>query len=238
MPVALVNHGRTVSRRKPVVPVFGRHSAAVQQTVANCRNGSTKSPIALTEQTLQSLAGEVTQVLASLHETPETMDRLLPLVYEDMRRIARSQQARLGVSPTLQTTELVHEAFLKLRQSDGQPIRSSSHFKRVSYLVIRQLIVDHARNKLALKRGAGQAAETLHEDWIATDASDEAAVVEIDQALERLAEANPRQAEVVLARFFGGYTAEEIAGLLDTSVRTVQRDWERARAWLLVDLQE
>ncbi|NDY97051.1 ECF-type sigma factor [Wenzhouxiangella limi] len=191
----------------------------------------------MNEQTLQSLDGEVTRLLSSLRETPETMDQLLPLVYEDMRRIARTQQARLGTSPTLQTTELVHEAFLKLRQSEGQPIRNSTHFKRLSYLAIRQLIVDHARAKQAAKRGAGQAQATLHEDLMAEAPGDEETVLRIDEALDRLAAANPRQAEVVIARFFGGYKAEEIAGLLETSVRTVQRDWERARAWLLVDLE-
>lgn len=192
----------------------------------------------MSEQNLQSLSGEVTRLLSRLRDTPETMDQLLPLVYEDMRQIARSQQARLGASPTLQTTELVHEAFLKLRQSEGEPIRNRTHFRRLSYLAIRQLIVDHARSKLTLKRGSGRRTDTLHEGLVAEDSSDEEAVLRIDEALERLAAANPRQAEVVIARFFGGYTAEEIAELLETSVRTVQRDWERARAWLLVDLQD
>ena len=190
----------------------------------------------MTQETLQTLDGEVTRLLSDLRQTPDTMDRLLPLVYEDMRQIARSQQARLGSSLTLQTTELVHEAYLKLRSSDGQPIRNSQHFRRLSYLAIRQLIVDHARSRLALKRGSGQAAATLHEELVSPDGADEEIVLRIDEALERLAEVDERQAEVVIARFFGGYTAEEIAGLLDTSARTVQRDWERARAWLLVDL--
>lgn len=191
----------------------------------------------MTETRIEDLQGQVTRLLSSLREQPETMDRLLPLVYEDMRQIARTQQARLGASPTLQTTELVHEAYLKLRQSEGGKIQNSAHFRRLSYLAIRHLIVDHARSKLAQKRGCGRSAETLHEEMLAQDSSDEETVLRIDAALERLAEANPRQAEVVMARFFGGYTAEEIAELLDTSMRTVQRDWERARAWLLVDLQ-
>ncbi len=191
----------------------------------------------MNEQTLQSLEGEVTQLLSSLRGTPETMDRLLPLVYEDLRQIARSQQARLGASPTLQTTELVHEAYLKLRQSEGEPIRNSQHFRRLSYLAIRQLIVDHARSRLALKRGSGRAADTLHEELVSSNGADEEVVLRIDEALERLGAVDQRQAEVVIARFFGGYTAEEIADLLDTSIRTVQRDWERARAWLLVDLE-
>lgn len=192
---------------------------------------------AVIETRSDDLQGQVTRLLSSLREQPETLDRLLPLVYEDMRQIARSQQARLGASPTLQTTELVHEAYLKLRQSEGRNIQNSTHFRRLSYLAIRQLIVDHARHKLAQKRGCGRSAETLQEGMLAQDDSDEESVLRIDAALERLAEANPRQAEVVMARFFGGYTAQETAELLEVSMRTVQREWERARAWLLVDLE-
>ena len=213
---------------------FVQGSARLWQTGLN----QSKASISLlNEPSVDNLEGEVTRLLSSLRDSPTTMDQLLPLVYDDMRQIARTQQARLGASPTLQTTELVHEAFLKLRQSNGEPIRNSLHFKRLSYLAIRQLIVDHARSKMALKRGAGQEVSSLQEELVALDESDEQTVVRIDEALERLAEVNPRQAEVVIARFFGGYTAEEIAELLETSVRTVQRDWERARAWLLVDLE-
>jgi RNA polymerase sigma factor (TIGR02999 family) len=137
----------------------------------------------------------------------------------------------------LQTTELVHEAFLKLRNSSGQNIRNRMHLKRLSSLAIRQLIVDHARSKLAAKRGSGQAPLSLNEELAHAENGSEQTVLMIDEALARLEEANPRLAEVVIARFFGGQTAEEIAEMLDISVRTVQRDWERARAWLLVEMQ-
>jgi RNA polymerase sigma factor (TIGR02999 family) len=181
--------------------------------------------------------GEVTRLLSELREQPETIDRILPLVYEDLREVARCQQARFGSTPTLQTTELVHEAFLKLRNSSGQNIRNRMHLKRLSSLAIRQLIVDHARSKLAAKRGSGQAPLSLNEELAHAENGSEQTVLMIDEALARLEEANPRLAEVVIARFFGGQTAEEIAEMLDISVRTVQRDWERARAWLLVEMQ-
>ncbi|WP_181918984.1 ECF-type sigma factor [Wenzhouxiangella sediminis] len=178
--------------------------------------------------------GEVTRLLSELREQPETIDRILPLIYDDLREVARCQQARFGSTPTLQTTELVHEAFLKIRNSADQNIRNRMHLKRLSSLAIRQLIVDHARSKLAAKRGAGQAPLSLNEEL--AEAGSEETVLMIDEALARLEEANPRLAEVVIARFFGGQTAEEIAEMLDVSVRTVQRDWERARAWLLVEM--
>jgi RNA polymerase sigma factor (TIGR02999 family) len=183
--------------------------------------------------------GDVTQLLSELKDSPDLMDHILPLIYDDLRQVARCQQARLGASPTLQTTELVHEAFIKLRQASGQPIHNRLHLKRLSYLAIRQLIVDHARGKLAAKRGAGQTPEQLEDDRVADPAShDESSVLQINEALERLEQSSPELAEVVIARFFGGYTAEEIAEMLDISVRTVQRHWERARAWMLMDMQE
>jgi RNA polymerase sigma factor (TIGR02999 family) len=192
----------------------------------------------LSEQN-QSLDGDVTRLLSELKNSPDLMDHILPLIYDDLRQVARCQQARLGASPTLQTTELVHEAFIKLRQASDQPIHNRLHLKRLSYLAIRQLIVDHARGKLAVKRGAGQAVQTLEDHLIPGEGSgEEEAVLMVNDALERLEQSNPELAEVVIARFFGGYTAEEIGEMLDISVRTVQRYWERARAWLLMDMQD
>jgi RNA polymerase sigma factor (TIGR02999 family) len=182
--------------------------------------------------------GEVTRLLSELRAQPDTIDRILPLVYEDLREMARCQQARFGATPTLQTTELVHEAFLKLRQADDQNIRNRMHLRRLSSLAIRQLIVDHARGKLAAKRGSGQTPVSLNEELAEADPDSEQTVLMIDEALQRLEEASPRLAEVVIARFFGGQTAEELAEMLGVSVRTVQRDWDRARAWLLVELQD
>lgn len=178
-------------------------------------------------------------MLSELRGSPDLMDHILPLIYDDLRQVARCQQARLGSSPTLQTTELVHEAFIKLRQASGQHIHNRLHLKRLSYLAIRQLIVDHARGKMAAKRGSGQAVESL-DDYMVPEhsAQEERSVLMVNEALERLEQTNPELAEVVIARYFGGYTAEEISEMLDISVRTVQRYWERARAWLLVDMRD
>ncbi|HLR87477.1 MAG TPA: ECF-type sigma factor [Wenzhouxiangella sp.] len=182
--------------------------------------------------------GEVTQLLVELRDQPDTIDRILPMIYDDLREIARCQQARYGSTPTVQTTELVHEAFIKLRSSAIQNLRSRQHLKRVSALVIRHLIIDHARSKLAAKRGSGQAPLSLNEELAGRDDTvREENVLVVNEALLQLEKTCPRMAEVVTARFFGGYTAEEIAEMLDISVRTVQRDWERARAWLLVEIQ-
>jgi RNA polymerase sigma factor (TIGR02999 family) len=187
----------------------------------------------------QSVSGEVTRLLSELREQPDTIDRILPLVYEDLREVARCQQARFGTSPTLQTTELVHEAFLKLRASSSQNIRNRLHLKRLTSLAIRQLIVDHARSKLATKRGSGQVPLSLNEELAGSgDSHGEETVLMVHEALGRLEEVNPRLAEVVIARFFGGMTSDEIAEMLDISIRTVQRDWDRARAWLLVEMQQ
>lgn len=178
-------------------------------------------------------------MLSELREQPGTIDRILPLIYDDLREVARCQQARFGSSPTLQTTELVHEAFLKIRASSNQDIRNRLHLKRLTSLAIRQLIVDHARSKLAVKRGSGQAAVSLNEELVVDQASHgEETVLMVNEALARLEQVNPRLAEVVIARFFGGMTAEEIAEMLDISMRTVQRDWDRARAWLLVEMEQ
>lgn len=183
------------------------------------------------------IEGEVTRLLSQLRDEPDTIDRILPLIYDDLREVARCQQARFGTTPTLQTTELVHEAFLKLRQAAGENIRNRLHLKRLSSLAIRQLIVDHARGKLAAKRGSGKEPLQLNEDLAAGDSHNEETVLLVNDVLEQLEQASPRLAEVVIARFFGGLTAEEIADMLDVSVRTVQRDWDRARAWLLVEME-
>ncbi len=183
--------------------------------------------------------GEVTRLLSELREQPDTIDRILPLIYDDLREVARCQQARFGASPTLQTTELVHEAFLKLKASSNQDFRNRLHLKRLTSLAIRQLIVDHARGKLAAKRGSGQVPVSLNEELITdSDSHGEETVLMVNEALARLEQVSPRLAEVVIARFFGGMTAEEIAEMLDISMRTVQRDWDRARAWLLVEMEQ
>lgn len=162
-------------------------------------------------------------------------DRLLPLVYDDLRRIARRQ---LGYNhqQTLSTTGLVHESYLKLVDQTRVDYQDRSHFLAISARAMRQVIIGYARKRNAAKRGGGERAVTLDEARIAV--ADEAErLLAIDQALQRLAERNERLARVVECRFFAGLSEEETAEALKVSLRTAQRDWMRARAWLKQELQ-
>ena len=178
---------------------------------------------------------QVTRLLEELRSDPELYDQIIPVIYHDLRQVARSQRARFKVSATLQTTVLVHEAFLKLRKSSSEAPESRRHMMRLAVMAMRQLIVDHARQKLAGKRGSGLDDITLNEE-LSADFMDARSVLEVDHALTRMEAHNPRLASLVIARFFGGYTLSEVAELMDTSRRTVSREWQRARAWLLVEL--
>ncbi len=178
---------------------------------------------------------EVSRLLEELKAEPGVFDRILPLIYEDMRRLAGMQKARFRVGPTLQTTMVVHEAFLKLRQSNIAVPRNQRHMMRLANMVIRQVIVDHARQRLSAKRGSGHDDVSLNEE-LAGDEQDARAVIAVHEALDRLAERHPDMAELVIARFFGGYTLDEVGEILGVSRRTVARKWQRARAWMLVEM--
>ena len=154
-------------------------------------------------------------------------------VYEELKRAARLQLRR-GRGP-LDTTVLVHEAYLKLAGSAPLEVNDRNHLLALSARAMRQVLVDHARNAQALKRGNGQGAVTL----TASIASGEQAVVEVlalDELLGALQKVDARAAQIVELRYFGGYEEEEIAGMLGISYRTVRRDWRKARAFLLAEL--
>jgi RNA polymerase sigma factor (TIGR02999 family) len=180
--------------------------------------------------------GEITRLLRAYHEGDrEGFDRLVPLVYKSMRRIARGQLARAGRSDTLDTTSLVHETYLQLKEATGIDWRDRSHFFAVCARAMRFLLVDYARERTALKRGAGLPKASLDAEEISAEDQAEL-VLAVNEALERLGAHNPRLAQVVECRYFAGMTEEETAAALDSSLRTVQRDWMRARAWLRRDL--
>lgn len=181
---------------------------------------------------------EVTQLLAEIREEPELFERLMPLVYDDMKRIGRAQRQRLGGSATLQTTALVHEAFLKMRRSAGSDIENRLHFQRLVACVMRQLILDYARKHLAVKRGGDQVRETFQEAEYSMETEDLVRVIAVDEALERMAEHDPRMTEALAAQLFAGSTVEEIGESFGLSTRTVIRDLRRARAWLKVELAD
>lgn len=136
---------------------------------------------------------------------------------------------------TLQPTALVNEAYLKLDGRDTASFENREHFMAVAARAMRQILVDHARRKTAEKRGGGAIRTTLSK--LSVDDQDKAMdVLAIDEALTRLSELNPRHAQVVELKFFGGMTTPELARALDVSVATVERDWMKARAWLLVQM--
>ena len=155
--------------------------------------------------------------------------RLVDLVYPELKRLARGARARPR-DHTLGTTALVHECYLRLARAAGLP-RDHDHLLALSVRIMRQVLVDHARERLAQKRGSGEAAVPIDD----VDPGDEQPfeqLVEIDDALRRLATNEPRQAQVFECRYFGGLNDDETALALGVSARTVHRDWDEARAWL------
>jgi len=160
----------------------------------------------------------------------DALDRLLPVVYEELRAIAHRHLAKHGPGGSLATTGLVHEAYLKLVDQSQAEWRDRAHFLALSSLAMRHVLVDQARARAALKRG-GARTVTLDEEAIAVDDSAET-LMAIDEALERLAAVEPRLAKVVECRFFGGLSEKEIAEALGVTERTVERDWVKARMLL------
>ena len=166
-----------------------------------------------------------------------SVDRLMPIVYDELRAIAhRRLAARGGKAETLQTTGLVHEAYLKLVDHTQAERRDRAHFLALASVAMRHVLVDRARSRIAQKRGGEQVRVTLDEQNIAADDQPEA-LLQLDEAMKQLAELQPRLAQVVECRFFGGLTEEEIAEALDVTVRTVQRDWAKARMLLRRELE-
>lgn len=160
-------------------------------------------------------------------------DELLPSFYADLKRLARRERSRVGAGLTLQTTALVHEAYLRLRTARGW--QDDAHFLRAAALAMRHALVNHAEARLAAKRGGGaeHVPPTAALEQNATAASEPAeTLLALNVALERLAERSPRLARVVECRFFAGYDERETARTLELSERTVRRDWTLARAWL------
>lgn len=162
-------------------------------------------------------------------------EELVPLVYQDLRRLARHQLRRDHQGWTLQTTGLVHEAYLRLVDADKVDWQDRGHFLGVAARAMRQVVIEYARRRSAEKRGGGQRPATLDDRVLAVDEHAEW-LLALDQALERLAAHRERLAQVVECRFFAGLSNEETAEALGTSVRTVKRDWTFARSWLQREL--
>ena len=180
---------------------------------------------------------EVTRLLAELPEGgPDALARLVPVVYQELRRLARAQLSHERAGHTLQATALAHEAFLKLAGETRIDYDNRAHFFSVAARAMRQLLTDHARRRQSGKRGGGAAHGSLDDNDLAFLPQTEQ-LLSINLALDELAEVDPRLARVVELRFYAGMTEEEVASVLDVTTRTVQRDWAVARAWLFDRLQ-
>jgi RNA polymerase sigma factor (TIGR02999 family) len=179
---------------------------------------------------------ETIRDLVEPSEQPEivmTASALLPILYDDLHRLARRER-RKARGDTLQTTVLIHEAYLKLRDASGFADRN--HFLRASALAMRNILVNHARGQMTAKRGNGATVLSLEDHDVAAETTDDALLIDVNDAIGRLAALNLRLARVVECRFFAGYSDQETAEALGTNERTVRRDWIKARAWLMHEL--
>ena len=170
----------------------------------------------------------------------DALGALLPRVYDDLRQIARARLRRQRPGETLNTTAVVHEAYLRLASGEGAAFKDRSHFFALAARAMRFVLVDYARERSAKKRGGGEADLSLTAAGEIASGADADAhnLLTLDAALTRLAERSERLAEVVEMRFFGGMEHREIAEATGRSEPTVKRDWRRARAWLLAAMQE
>ena len=170
---------------------------------------------------------------ASTPEVRQAAEELLPILYADVRRLARHERLRVRAGSTLQTTALIHEAYLKLYRA--ATFNDRAHFLRSAALAMRHVLVNYARERMADKRGGGALVESL--DAAVEVGSDDRSLMDIHDAVSRLASLDPRLAEIVECRFFAGYSEEDTALALGISERTVRRDWTKARAWLRRELE-
>ncbi|HEX7117701.1 MAG TPA: sigma-70 family RNA polymerase sigma factor [Longimicrobiales bacterium] len=166
----------------------------------------------------------------------EALDRLVSLVYDELRRIAHALRRRERPDHTIDTTALIHEAYLRLVDQTRVRWRDRAHFYGVAALAMRRVLVNYAEARRAAKRGGGAAVVTLDESILALDDRQADELLALDQALTRLRAFNPRGARVVEYRFFAGLSHDEIADLLGVSGITVRRAWDAARAWLRREL--
>jgi len=179
---------------------------------------------------------EVTGLLRAWSDGDQAaLDKLMPLVYAELHRLAKRHMGREHVGRTLQTSALVNEAYLRLVDAHGVRWQNRAHFFAVSAQIMRRILVDFARSRQNLKRGGGALQVTLDEGLIVSPDSG-ADLLALDEALKKLAILNPRQSKVVELRYFGGLKEEEAAEALNVSSRTVRHDWSLARAWLYREL--
>ena len=180
---------------------------------------------------------DITGLVVDLRSgNPDAVDDLFPLVYDELRRIAHFHLSSERPDHTLSTTALVHEAYLKLVDQSRAGWQDRAHFCAVASKAMRRILIDYARRRNALKRGGSDQPVSLDDDRIAIEEK-ATVLLSLDEALDRLSDLDERSAKIVEFRFFGGLREEEIAEVISVSVRTVRRDWVKARAWLHKELK-
>jgi RNA polymerase sigma-70 factor (ECF subfamily) len=180
--------------------------------------------------------GSVTELLlrADAGEA-DAVERIFPLIYDELRRLAHGYLAHEPTGLTLTTTDLVHEAYLRLVDQTRMQLSGRAHFMAIASIAMRRVLVDHARSHDSLKRGGGLRRVPLDSAELTTGERAEL-LIALDDALERLRALDPRQARVVECRFFGGMTEEETAEALGIGLRTAKRDWAKAKSWLYQEI--
>ena len=186
------------------------------------------------------MASEQSQITALLHQwgngDARALDRLIPAMYEQLHELAHHRLRNALDEKSLNTTGLVHEAYLKLVDSPGASVESRKHFLAIASRVMRNVLVDHARTRTAMKRGSGlQPVELSDNIWI--DQVDIDAVTDLDEALKKLEQLDERQARIIEQRYFAGLTLEETADVLGVSLATVKRELRTARAFLASEIR-
>jgi RNA polymerase sigma factor (TIGR02999 family) len=180
---------------------------------------------------------DVTQLLIAWSEgDQEALNRLMPMVYDELRRLAARQMRRETPGHTLQTTALVNEAYCKLIDQKNVRWQSRVHFFSIASQLMRRILIDHARKRASAKRGGGDFKIPMDELALTEEQAPQLLV--LDDALKRLADMDPRKGRIVEMKFFGGLNTEEIAEVEKLSTRTVEREWRKARAWLYSAIQE
>lgn len=186
---------------------------------------------------MSGVGSDITQILLQVTAgQQERVDQLIQLLYHDLHSAAASALRNEQLHHSLQPTALVNEVYLQLVNQSRVDWKNRSHFCAVAATLMRRILVDHARSRLAEKRGGGTSAVTLVFEPAVMASRSEIDLIELDGVLARLAELNPRHAQVIEFRFFGGLSIEETAHVLEISAWTVKNDWRMARAWLLTQM--
>jgi RNA polymerase sigma factor (TIGR02999 family) len=181
-------------------------------------------------------SAQLTRVIRAINEgDPKAAAELLPLVYTELRKLARSLMAKTPPGNTFQTTALVHEAYLRLVGNEDPGWNGRGHFFAAAAQAMRQILVDQARRKSSVKHGGGRRRVEAG-DWELPIETPQIDILALNEALERLEREEPRKARIVMLRYFAGLSEEETAAVLDLSLRTIQREWRFARALLFTQL--